>query len=218
MIFEEYEFSSYYRCTREFINTSRINEFQIHIKTYFPAASLIPYGQVFSSAGLPPPQCSVIVDSGFSFTHVVPIIDGVVIWKAVKRYVKPSTKLKRGCSLIVLDSDLTLAGNCLRIILKNLFLSVNGTWWMRPTSWIKWRKVAALYPPTSTKTWKHVGTLSFPFSLIKIWINAIDTQSGSQAQSDRARIYSSRSLVKSSGSCSPTWWSRDRYRSNPSHE
>jgi actin-related protein 6 len=27
----------------------------------------------------------LVIDSGFSFTHVVPMIDGRVIWKAVKR-------------------------------------------------------------------------------------------------------------------------------------
>lgn len=64
MIFEEYEFAAYYRNT---------------------PASFIPYGQLFSSPDLPPPQCCLVVDSGFSFTHVVPMINGEIIWKAVKR-------------------------------------------------------------------------------------------------------------------------------------
>ncbi|KIM40974.1 hypothetical protein M413DRAFT_72674 [Hebeloma cylindrosporum] len=64
MIFEEYEFSSYHRCT---------------------PASLIPYGQLFSQPGLPPAECTIVVDSGFSFTHVVPMIDGKIVWNAVKR-------------------------------------------------------------------------------------------------------------------------------------
>ncbi|KAF8182292.1 actin-related protein Arp6 [Pholiota molesta] len=64
LIFEEYEFSSYYRCT---------------------PASLIPYGQLFSQPGLPPAQCTIVIDSGFSFTHVVPMIDGQIVWNAVKR-------------------------------------------------------------------------------------------------------------------------------------
>ncbi|KAK7054441.1 Actin-related protein 6 [Paramarasmius palmivorus] len=63
-IFEEYEFSSYYRCT---------------------PASLIPHGKLFSVTGLPPPECMIIVDSGFSFTHVVPILSGNIVWDAVKR-------------------------------------------------------------------------------------------------------------------------------------
>ncbi|KAF9527514.1 actin-domain-containing protein [Crepidotus variabilis] len=64
MIFEEYEFHSYYRCT---------------------PASMISSGLLFSSPDLPPAVCTIVVDSGFSFTHIVPIINGQIIWKAVKR-------------------------------------------------------------------------------------------------------------------------------------
>ncbi|CAA7262815.1 unnamed protein product [Cyclocybe aegerita] len=64
LVFEEYEFNSYYRCT---------------------PASLIPYGQLFAQPGLPPAECTIVVDSGFSFTHVVPLIDGKIVWNAVKR-------------------------------------------------------------------------------------------------------------------------------------
>ncbi|KAL0574881.1 Actin-related protein 6, partial [Marasmius crinis-equi] len=63
-VFEEYEFSSYYRCT---------------------PASLIPYGYLFSVPRLPQPECMMVVDSGFSFTHVVPIMNGNIVWDAVKR-------------------------------------------------------------------------------------------------------------------------------------
>lgn len=63
-VFEEYEFQSYYRCT---------------------PASLIPYGGLFSKPGLPTPECVVIVDSGFSFTHVIPIRGSKVVWEAVVR-------------------------------------------------------------------------------------------------------------------------------------
>ncbi|KAJ7093825.1 actin-related protein Arp6 [Mycena belliarum] len=63
-IFEEYEFKAYFRCT---------------------SASLIPHGTLFDKPGLPPPECMLIVDSGFSFTHVVPLMDGKVVWTAVKR-------------------------------------------------------------------------------------------------------------------------------------
>jgi actin-related protein 6 len=64
LVFEEYEFSSYHRCT---------------------PASLIPYGHLFSQPNLPPAECTIVVDSGFSFTHVVPMIDGKIVWNAVKR-------------------------------------------------------------------------------------------------------------------------------------
>ncbi|KAF8739517.1 hypothetical protein AX14_009296 [Amanita brunnescens Koide BX004] len=61
-VFEEYEFQSYYRCT---------------------PASLMPYGNLFP--GAPEPECMLIVDSGFSFTHVVPILNRRIFWSAVKR-------------------------------------------------------------------------------------------------------------------------------------
>ncbi|RDB14700.1 Actin-like protein ARP6 [Hypsizygus marmoreus] len=64
LIFEEYEFESCYRCT---------------------PASLIPYGTLFNQPGLPSAECMIVIDSGFSYTHVVPILQGKVIWKAVKR-------------------------------------------------------------------------------------------------------------------------------------
>jgi actin-related protein len=49
------------------------------------AASLMPYGNLFQGASSQP-ECMLIVDSGFSFTHVVPILSGRIVWKAVKRY------------------------------------------------------------------------------------------------------------------------------------
>ncbi|EGN93982.1 hypothetical protein SERLA73DRAFT_189133 [Serpula lacrymans var. lacrymans S7.3] len=63
-IFEEYEFHSYHRCT---------------------PASLIPHGQLFLSDTNPPAECTLVVDSGFSFTHVIPIINHRIQWYAIKR-------------------------------------------------------------------------------------------------------------------------------------
>ncbi|KAG8214390.1 actin-domain-containing protein [Butyriboletus roseoflavus] len=64
-VFEEYEFRSYYRCT---------------------PASMIPYGSLFAAEGLnTSPECVLILDSGFSFTHVVPMINHQIQWHAVKR-------------------------------------------------------------------------------------------------------------------------------------
>ncbi|KAF8074027.1 actin-related protein Arp6 [Lyophyllum atratum] len=63
-VFEEYEFQAYHRCT---------------------PASLISHGTIFQVPGLPPPQCAVVVDLGFSYTHVVPLLNGSVAWNAVKR-------------------------------------------------------------------------------------------------------------------------------------
>ncbi|KDQ15131.1 hypothetical protein BOTBODRAFT_131733 [Botryobasidium botryosum FD-172 SS1] len=64
LVFEEYEFDSYFRCT---------------------PASLIHHGTLFDEPGLPKPECTLIVDSGFSFTHVIPLIKGEIIWAGVRR-------------------------------------------------------------------------------------------------------------------------------------
>ncbi|KAI0344472.1 actin-related protein Arp6 [Trametopsis cervina] len=63
-VFEEYEFQAYHRCA--------------------PAA-LIPHSQLFSEQATPAPECMLVVDAGFSFTHVVPIMNGAIVWRAVKR-------------------------------------------------------------------------------------------------------------------------------------
>jgi len=62
--FEEYEFESYYRCT---------------------PASLIPHGPLFAQSDSAAPECMIVIDSGFSFTHVVPLMNGSIVWTAVKR-------------------------------------------------------------------------------------------------------------------------------------
>jgi len=46
---------------------------------------MIPHGTLFAQPDLPPAECMIVVDSGFSFTHVVPILSGQVVWNAVKR-------------------------------------------------------------------------------------------------------------------------------------
>ncbi|KZV90002.1 actin-like protein ARP6 [Exidia glandulosa HHB12029] len=64
LIFEEYEFGSYYRCT--------------------PALAAT-HSDLFHEPGQSLPECMIIVDSGYSFTHVVPIMDGTVVWTGVRR-------------------------------------------------------------------------------------------------------------------------------------
>lgn len=49
------------------------------------AASLVPYGGMFSNDADTPPECLVVVDVGYSFSHVVPIRNGEVVWEHVKR-------------------------------------------------------------------------------------------------------------------------------------
>ena len=51
----------------------------------FTAASFIPHGSLFARPSLQGPECMIVVDSGFSFTHVVPILRGEIVWAAVKR-------------------------------------------------------------------------------------------------------------------------------------
>jgi actin-related protein len=36
---------------------------------------------------LPHPECMLIVDSGFSYTHIVPLLGGAIVWDAVVRSV-----------------------------------------------------------------------------------------------------------------------------------
>ncbi|CUA77308.1 Actin-related protein 6 [Rhizoctonia solani] len=68
MVFEEWEFQSYYRC---------------------PSATLLPYSDIFNPG--PVPECAVIVDSGFSFTHVTPVLNSTsdrpasIQWPSVRR-------------------------------------------------------------------------------------------------------------------------------------
>ncbi|WWD21521.1 actin-like protein ARP6 [Kwoniella shandongensis] len=64
MVFEEWEFSSYFRST--------------------PAA-LIPYGGLFENDQGIPPECMIVVDVGYSYTHIIPFRDGQIIWEHVKR-------------------------------------------------------------------------------------------------------------------------------------
>ncbi|GAA5982302.1 hypothetical protein JCM5350_006134 [Sporobolomyces pararoseus] len=66
MIFEEYDFNHYLR---------------------IPGPSTIPYGldARFGSPQVHPPECCLVIDAGFSFTHVVPILRGSIISSGVKR-------------------------------------------------------------------------------------------------------------------------------------
>lgn len=49
------------------------------------AAAVIPHGDLFKQFNRPSPACCIVVDCGFSFTHVVPILENKVVWNAVKR-------------------------------------------------------------------------------------------------------------------------------------
>lgn len=47
---------------------------------------------------LPSPECLLVIDSGFSFTHVVPILRGSVVWEAVRRLLSSDSPPRR-CQL-----------------------------------------------------------------------------------------------------------------------
>lgn len=70
IIFEEYNFAS---CLRA------------------PGPALVPYGQASTSAvplAKRSPECVLVVDAGYSFTHVVPVLRGAIITSGVRRFVK----------------------------------------------------------------------------------------------------------------------------------
>ncbi|CAK9780965.1 unnamed protein product [Cutaneotrichosporon oleaginosum] len=51
----------------------------------FATASLVPYGGMFSDETDVPPECMVVVDVGYSYSHIVPIRGGEIVWEHVKR-------------------------------------------------------------------------------------------------------------------------------------
>ncbi|KAF8473137.1 actin family [Kalaharituber pfeilii] len=68
IVFEEYEFGGYYRCI---------------------GASLVAWNDLgdrpSGTAPVGPSECTLVVDSGHSFTHVIPVIRGKVYHPAVRR-------------------------------------------------------------------------------------------------------------------------------------
>ena len=49
------------------------------------AAALVPHGGLFEFPGSPNPACSILVDVGYSYSHVTPIVDGKVVWTGIRR-------------------------------------------------------------------------------------------------------------------------------------
>ena len=70
MVLEEWEFASYYRCPCE----STTSCVFVTFTDVFAAAALTPFSDLFAPLGQPQPECAVIVDSGFSFAHVTPVL------------------------------------------------------------------------------------------------------------------------------------------------
>lgn len=114
MVFEEWEFASYYRCTR----MSRLTQYSRDCIAQILAASLIPYGGLFEDDSGIPPECTIVVDVGYSFTHVVPIREGQIIWEHVKRYVRLTLGPSLASSRLLLRID--IGGKLLTNHLKHL--------------------------------------------------------------------------------------------------
>ena len=85
--------------------------------TFIAAAYTIPSSGLFRQGNLPTPECMLVIDSGFSYTHVVPIFDGTVIWEATKRYVAHHTI---DCTLPTSHLRLDVGGKLLTNQLKEL--------------------------------------------------------------------------------------------------
>lgn len=66
---------------------AKISHSSPEVMANWTAASLIPYGGLFEDDSGLPPECCIIVDVGYSFTHVIPMRDGQIIWEHVKRHV-----------------------------------------------------------------------------------------------------------------------------------
>lgn len=49
------------------------------------AAALVPYGGLFEIPGSPNAPCSILIDVGYSYSHVTPVVDGKVVWSAIRR-------------------------------------------------------------------------------------------------------------------------------------
>jgi len=85
LVFTEPYFN--FTSVKEAVNEVFFEEYQFQsILISNPAAlSALEYAATQIELGLKEPLCTLVVDSGFSFTHVVPICEGEVIHSAVKR-------------------------------------------------------------------------------------------------------------------------------------
>lgn len=116
MIFEDYDFSSYLRCPGASLVPPLARRSPVsaavpdHLVPHRPAApALVPYGA--DARGdphypTPPPECVLVVDAGFSFTHVVPVLRGAIVTHAARRCV-PATSALPLCTLCTPPHKLT---------------------------------------------------------------------------------------------------------------
>lgn len=78
MVFEEYEFASYLRCPG-----ASLPRFPYSRADLCEGPSLVPFGADTTAQGVA--ECVLVVDSGFSFTHVVPVVKGTIVASGVRR-------------------------------------------------------------------------------------------------------------------------------------
>lgn len=64
-------------------------------------------------------ECVLVIDSGFSFTQVAPIVNGKVIWSAVRRYSMPHLTLSPQFRMVT-DERLNIGGKFLTNYLKEV--------------------------------------------------------------------------------------------------
>jgi len=85
LVFTEPYFN--FNSVKEAVNEVFFEEYQFNsVVISTPAAlSALEFAATEVAAGLKEPLCTVVVDSGFSFTHIVPICEGDVIHSAAKR-------------------------------------------------------------------------------------------------------------------------------------
>ena len=72
IIFEEFEFQSYLRIPGA-----------CHTKSTALIAAAAALAPADAKGNMP--ECIVVIDSGFSFTNIVPMLNGEVVWSAVRR-------------------------------------------------------------------------------------------------------------------------------------
>lgn len=93
------------------------------------------------------PECALIVDAGFSFTHVVPVLRGAIISSGVRRRVSHPSRVARFRPLIGSPRRIDVGGKLLTNYLKEL-VSYRHWYMMDQTSTMEHAKEKACYVTT----------------------------------------------------------------------
>lgn len=88
MIFEEYEFNECLRCPgKPILLLEEQRELGAEREFDCQGPTLVPFGPEANGQGEIQPECVLVLDAGFSFTHVVPVLRGAIMTKGVRRCV-----------------------------------------------------------------------------------------------------------------------------------